>query len=79
MKIEYRLAAYLAAFIGLTVYVTWSMIAESKAMLPKDPSAMAWVGFLPFMIPIFMLQAAIYVGPVAAVVEIALAIWRWWK
>ena len=79
MRFEYRLAAYLNAFIVLTIYVVWAVIDESKANLVNDKSSTAWMAFLPYMIPIFALQAFIWVAPVAAAVEAGIAVWRWWK
>lgn len=76
MSIWTRLAIY-AAFIVLgTVLVTWRAVAESNARLEYDKSAMAWVGFLPFIVPIFSMYAAAAVVPVAAIIEVVLAVWR---
>jgi len=36
-----------------------------------DRSALAWTGFLPFMVPFFFLSAAKVVGPVAVAYELA--------
>lgn len=79
MSIGYRVLLYIAAFIALTVYVVWAVIADSKANLSNDPSSTAWMAFLPYFLPIFAAQAFIWVAPVAAVIEAVLAVWRWWK
>lgn len=79
MSIYARLAIYIVAIVVVTGLMIWSTIAASQANLDKDPSSMAWVGFLPFLVPVFVIDAVLYVAPVAAVVEIGLGIWRWWK
>jgi hypothetical protein len=56
----------------------WMHVAESQSRFDAgDKSAFAWMGFLPFLVPIFMMHSAIVVFPVAIVVEIALWI-RFW-
>ena len=79
MTLPYRIAAYIVAVLIGTAYIVWCVYTDAQEKLHDDPSAMAAFGFLPFFLPFFALGAAAYVAPVAAVIEIALAIWRWWK
>ncbi len=50
------------------------MIRESQANMSIDPSSMAWVGFLPFIFPLFILEACKYVVPVIVVSELVIFI-----
>jgi hypothetical protein len=71
-----RVLIYIGCLLAVTAGITYHAISTSIAMLEHDKSAMAWAGFLPFIIPIFAMHAAVYVAPVAVVVEIILAVWR---
>lgn len=42
-------------------------------------SAFAWHGFLPFVIPFFLLESAKYVVPAALVVELGIFIKKFWS
>lgn len=66
-----RLTFYTASWL------LYDAVAQSNANLVNDPSSMAWVGFLPFIFPIFFIQGAVYAGPVAIVTEITIAVVRW--
>lgn len=44
-----------------------------------DPSALAWLAFLPYIFPMFMAQALIYTVPLIAVGEAALALYKYIK
>jgi hypothetical protein len=71
-----RFLLYLAALALLTGLFVWSAIAQSRANLAHDPSSMAWVSFLPFIVPAFLVYALAVVAPLAIVVEAALWIYR---
>jgi hypothetical protein len=66
-----RLLLWPLLITALTAWLIYSAIAESQANMINDKSSMAWVGFLPFIAPLFLLEAAIYVVPIAIVVELA--------
>jgi hypothetical protein len=72
-----RFFAWTAVTIGTTAWITYSEIARSQANMVNDPSSMAWVGFLPFILPFFLLQAFVYVAPVAAITELWLLLCRY--
>ena len=75
MKLDLQTRSFLymvAWFVG--GYISMHLqIVESQAQYDAgDKSAMAWMGFLPFLIPIFLMNSAMFVFPVAIVVEILL-------
>ncbi len=76
MNIWYRMLTYAllwgAGTAAYMAYVVMSIIAESK----HDPSAGAILGFLPFLIPIFMMEVGKWVGAGAATIELVLLAWR---
>ena len=72
MRTERLLAWCLLWFLGSFVSY-WLQLAESQAAYDAgDRSAFAWHGFLPFLIPIFVMHSAFIVGPIALLVEFAL-------
>lgn len=71
-----RIGRWLGVWVLLTVVLIWMTVAESQRHLPIDPSSMAWVGFLPFLLPLFFLQTAIYLAPCIVIVEIVLWFYR---
>ena len=49
---------FIIAFLGSIAYVGLAYF-QSLQMLQKDPSAMAWFGFLPFIYPIFLMYSTV--------------------
>ena len=76
--VEYRAAIYVVA-LAFGTWLSWqNAIAHSQAAYDAgDLSAFAWTGFAPFIIPLMVLDAAMYVVPVVIVVEIGLFFWRY--
>ena len=70
-----------ARFVGYSI--AWLLIAAGsvvfsiiKSIASDDPSAGAWIGFLPLIFPIFLAHAAVLVAPIAVGIEIALFLKR---
>lgn len=59
-------------WLKCTLLVACCFVAAAivESLTAFDRSAMAWVTFLPFVFPIFIIQALIYVVPVACVCEL---------
>jgi hypothetical protein len=74
MNFSARFAAYSIAWLLITCGIVAFSIAKSIAS--DDPSAGAWIGFLPLIFPIFMGHAAVLLAPVAVGIEIALFLKR---
>lgn len=74
MNFSARLVAYSIAWLLITCGIVAFSIAKSVAS--DDPSAGAWIGFLPLIFPIFLAHAAVLVAPVAVGIEIALFLQR---
>jgi hypothetical protein len=74
MSFSTRFFWYLVA----TFLITCGIVAFSivKSIASDDPSAGAWIGFLPLIFPIFMGHAAVLLAPVAVGIEIALFLKR---
>lgn len=64
-----RLSYYLLFWLIASATITGLAVLSSKLNMENDPSSMAWVGFLPFIFPLFMAQALIGVIPVIIVIE----------
>jgi hypothetical protein len=74
MNFSARFVAYSIAWLLIAVgSVVFSII---KSIASNDPSAGAWIGFLPLIFPIFLAHTAVLVAPVAAGIEIALFLKR---
>jgi hypothetical protein len=69
-----RFVAYSIAWLLIAVGSVAFSIAKSVAS--DDPSAGAWIGFLPLIFPIFLAHTAVLLAPVAAGIEIALFLKR---
>lgn len=67
-----RFCAWMLLFFLATLARIIFAVGASMAMLGQDPSAMAWVGFLPFLLPFFALEVAMWLGPVVLIVELYL-------
>ena len=65
-----RFVAYSIAWLLIAVGSVVFSIAKSVAS--DDPSAGAWIGFLPLIFPIFLAHAAVLLAPVAVVIEVVL-------
>jgi hypothetical protein len=74
MNFSARFVAYSIAWLLIAVGSVAFSIAKSIAS--NDPSAGAWIGFLPLILPIFLAHAAVLVAPVAVGIEIALFLKR---
>jgi hypothetical protein len=69
--IEWRLGFWALAYLATVFLIVRGAIAHSQAAYDAgDLSAFAWTGFIPFIFPIFMMQAAYCVLPVAIVAEV---------
>jgi hypothetical protein len=64
----YRLGIYVLAYAVTVWWIVSDAIAHSQAAYGGDLSAFAWTGFMPFIFPIFMVQAAFWV---------LFALWYW--
>lgn len=67
---DYRCVIYILLIIITTVILIYKQIRESNEMIKTDPSAKAWLGFLPYLIPFFLTLAAIRIVPIAIIIEI---------
>lgn len=67
-----RLLLYLLITIGGAIGVCAAIVLDSRDQMASDPSAMAWVGFLPFLFPIFVLKSALVTTPVYLAIELFL-------
>jgi len=74
MNFSARFVAYSIAWLLIAVGSVAFSIAKSVAS--NDPSAGAWIGFLPLIFPIFLAHTAVLVAPVAVGIEIALFLKR---
>jgi hypothetical protein len=74
MSFSARFFWYLVATFLITCGIVAFSIAKSVAS--DDPSAGAWIGFLPLIFPIFLAHTAVLVAPVAVGIEIALFLKR---
>jgi hypothetical protein len=74
MNFSARFVAYSIAWLLITCGIVAFSIAKSVAS--DDPSAGAWIGFLPLIFPIFLAHAAVLLAPVAVGIEIALFLKR---
>lgn len=72
MSIERRLGLYCLAFIGLTIYFVHGLYAHVEIKRQTDPSAVAILSFVPYLIPVFMAEALAWVAPIAGVLELCL-------
>jgi ethanolamine transporter EutH len=74
MNFTARFVAYSIAWLLITCGIVAFSIAKSVAS--DDPSAGAWIGFLPLIFPLFMGHTAVLLAPVAVGIEIALFLKR---
>jgi len=65
------------AWVVASVWLIYDAVVDSRANIENDPSSMAWVGFLPFLFPIFFIQSGVFIWPIAGVVESVLFFRRW--
>lgn len=74
-----RVACYvLLSFVVTAGFIGWQIHLANDAV-QDDPSARAWMAFLPFLLPYFYAYGLAYTTAGAAVIEIALAVRRYWK
>lgn len=76
MKMKMRILCYATAIVIGTIVIAYLAVASSRANMENDPSSMAWTGFLPFLLPLFAVQASIFVMPVAIITEAAVWLWH---
>jgi hypothetical protein len=74
MSQGFRFVCYFASILLIAIGSIFSAILQSVAS--DDPSAGAWIGFLPFFLPLFLAHGAVIVVPAALVVEAVLLIRR---
>jgi hypothetical protein len=73
MPINVRLGLWCALwFIGAIVAYQIELSNSRAAYAAGDHSAFAWHGFVVFLVPIFFMQSAFVVGPLAIGVELLL-------
>lgn len=72
MRAGLYLLAWILGTIGVMIWTIW----EVQAAAVNDPSAGAVLAFLPYLIPIFMFQSAMFVVPAAIVLETVLWFFR---
>lgn len=65
-----RILCWGLSWVTFSIYLIWQAIAMSKANLENDPSSGAWIGFLPFIFPLFFLEAGKWLLPVATSTEV---------
>jgi hypothetical protein len=65
-----------AWFIGGFISFHLQLVESQAQYDAGDKSAMAWMGFLPFLIPIFLMNSAFIIAPVAIVLEFILWLLR---
>jgi hypothetical protein len=75
MDFDRRFGLYGLAFISLTIYFVHGLYADVEVKRQTDPSAVAILSFVPYLIPIFMAQALALVVPTASVIELCV----WWR
>jgi hypothetical protein len=74
MSQGFRFVCYFAATVLIAVGSIFSAVLQSAAS--DDPSAGAWIGFLPFFFPLFLAHGAVIVVPAALIIEAVLMIRR---
>lgn len=77
LDIWHRLLGYVLLSFAGAVFIIYLAIRQTYVDLETDPSAGAWMGFLPFLVPFFWYEALKYVGIFAAVVEISILIYKY--
>jgi hypothetical protein len=78
-SIGYRLIGWALLYAGGVAFFVVGAFAHSRAAYEAgDRSAWAWMGFFPFIFPLFCLQAAFYLLPAMVIVELILfCLWYW--
>ena len=80
MTLGVRLFIYVLMCLLGGILVGYMQVEYSRqAYEAGDKSAYAWMGFLPFLIPIFMIESAKYVASFAAIVELVIFIKKFWS
>jgi hypothetical protein len=75
----WRIAAWGLVYAGVVAFFVIGALSHSRAAYEAgDKSAWAWMGFFPFIFPLFCIQAAYYLMPVLLVVEVIFfGLWYW--
>ena len=72
-RADYRAVIWVLLYFVAVWWQVRSAYTHSQAAYDAgDLSAFAWTGFLPFLMPLFMFDAALYVVPSVIVVELVL-------
>ena len=74
-----RLYWYILLMVACAGFHFGQVIIESSKMYVNDKSAFAWIGFLPFILPIFLMYGFVEATIVAAVVESVIGIRKFFK
>lgn len=78
--ISCRVVFWLVIWVWATYFIVDSSLQKSQISYDNgDLSSFAWTGFLPILIPLFIIQSGIYVVPSIVVSEIVLWIYRRYK
>ncbi len=73
MNLDTRLFIYILMCLLGTILVGYMQVEYSRRSYEAgDKSSYAWMGFLPFFIPLFLMEALKYIVPVAIVIEIVI-------
>ena len=74
-RAEWRLGFYTVAYCVAVWLCVQSAIAHSQAAFDAgDKSAFAWMGFFPYIFPLFCIEAGMFTLPVVVVLELSLAV-----
>lgn len=72
MRFSERVACYFAVWAVGTFVVAGMLLLQTQSKLADDPSAGAWVAFLPLLLPIFAVEIGKYLAVFVAVIEAVL-------
>jgi hypothetical protein len=76
MNLLARLLVYVCMWaIGTAAYTAW-IVLQVLLEAQRDPSAGAILGFLPFLIPVIMVEAGKYILPACLALEVAIFFYR---
>ena len=80
MNLDTRLLIYVLMCLLGTILVGYIQVEYSRqAYEAGDKSAYAWMGFFPFLVPIFVIESAKYVASFAAILELVIFIVKFWS
>lgn len=73
-----RIACYFVVSLVATVLLIGWQVHLANIAVQEDPSARAWIGFLPLLLPWFYAYGLAYTTAGAVVIEIVLFVLRRW-